>query len=155
VPEKFNASVETAGGAISIKDMRGEVEASTSGGGISIERNSGRVRAHTSGGGIEIQDAMGAIDASTSGGGVNASLLGQPNQECRLYTAGGSINVSLSKDIHVDLDASTSGGRVWTDFPVAGRGDRHPSELRTPLNGGGPRLFLHTSGGGISIRRTS
>jgi len=150
---KGRAVVHTSGGSIHVNDVAGDVDASTSGGGISIDRTSGRVKAHTSGGGIEIHEATGAIDASTSGGGVSASLLGQPREECRLYTSGGSINVSLGKDIHMDLDASTSGGRVWTDFPVPSSGERHQTELRGPLNGGGPRLYLHTSGGGISVRR--
>jgi hypothetical protein len=149
---KGNAIVHTSGGPIRIRDVAGDVDASTSGGPISIERNSGRVKAHTSGGGIEIRDAMGAINASTSGGGVTASLLGQPKEECRLYTSGGSIDVRLSKDIRMDLDASTSGGRVWTDFAVPISDDRHYSQLRAPLNGGGPRLYLHTSGGGITVR---
>jgi hypothetical protein len=148
------AVVHTAGGPIRIREVAGDVDASTSGGGISIERASGHVRARTSGGGIEIREATGSIDASTSGGGVTASLLGQPKEECRLSTAGGSINVSLSKDIHMDLDASTSGGGVWTDFAVPTSGDRHRRELHAPLNGGGPLLYLHTSGGGISVRRT-
>jgi len=148
----------TSGGSIRIKEVAGDVDAFTSGGEISIERASGRVKAHTLGGGIEIQEATGAIDASTSGGAVTASLLGQPTGECRLSTSGGSINVSLAKDIHMDLDASTSGGRVWTDFPVpntvgSNQRDRHQSELHAPLNGGGPLLYLHTSGGGISVRR--
>jgi hypothetical protein len=172
VPEKFNVDVETSGGPIDltrlkgevkahtsggpirIMEVAGEVNATTSGGPISIERNLGRVRAHTSGGGIEIREATGAIDASTSGGGVDASLLGQPKEEFRLYTSGGSINLSLRKDIHADLDASTSGGRVWTDFPVLSSDDRHQGELRARLNGGGPRLYLHTSGGGITVRRS-
>ena len=61
--------------------------------------------------------------------------------------------MTLSRDIHVDLDASTSGGRVWTDFSVPYTDERHQSQLRAPLNGGGPWLYLHTSGGGISVRR--
>ena len=100
-----------------------------------------------------MREATGAIDASTSGGGVTASLLGQPKEDCRLNTSGGSISVSLGKDIHMDLDASASGGGVWTDFPLPSSGGRHQRELRAPLNGGGPLLYLHTSGGGISVRR--
>jgi hypothetical protein len=151
---KGRAIVRTSGGSIHIREVAGDVDASTSGGGISIERASGRVKAHTSGGSIDVREAGGAIDASTSGGGVTASLLGQPKEECRLYTSGGSISVSLSKDIHMDLDASASGGSVWTDFPVSGSSDHNRRELHTPLNGGGPLLYLHTSGGGISVRRT-
>jgi hypothetical protein len=149
---KGKAVVHTSGGPIRIKEAAGDVDASTSGGPIFIERNLGRIRARTSGGGIEIHEATGGIDASTSGGGVNVSLAGQPKEDCRLDTSGGSINVSLSKDIHVDLDASASGGGVRTNFAVAGNDERHQGQLRTRLNGGGPLLYLHTSGGGISIQ---
>jgi len=170
MPRAFNADVETAGGPIfvsnldgqvrahtsggpiRVEDVGGDMDVSTSGGPISIERNSGRVRAHTSGGPIEIREARGAVNASTAGGPVDASLVAQPKDQWRLTTSGGAINVSLKRDIHVDLDASTSGGRVRTDFPVTVSGDRHPSELRTPINGGGPLLYLHTSGGGIEVR---
>lgn len=147
------AVVHTSGGSIKITEVAGDVDASTSGGSISIERAAGRVNAHTSGGGITVREATGAIDASTSGGTVTASLLAQPKEECRLSTSGGSINVSLGKDVRMDLDASTSGGTVSTDFPVPATNERHQRELRAPLNGGGPALRLHTSGGGISVRR--
>jgi hypothetical protein len=87
---------------------------------------------------------------------VSASLVGQPKEDCRLTTSGGSIDVSLSRSAHVDLDASTSGGHVWTDFAVSSgtarsNDDRHSRELHGPINGGGPLLYLHTSGGGISV----
>ena len=150
---KGRAVVHTSGGPIKIQDVAGDVEASTSGGPIGIEGNLGRVRAHTSGGPIWIKGASGAVDASTSGGRVSASFTGQPKEDCRLSTSGGGIDVTLSKDIHVDLDASTSGGRVWTDFSVPYSDERHSSQLRAQLNGGGPRLYLHTSGGGISVHR--
>src|SRR5579862_1701662 len=173
IPQNFDADVETSGGPIDVSDLHGHLRAhtsggpvrvtsiagdadvSTSGGSITIERNAGRVRAHTSGGPIDIREAEGAVDASTSGGPVTASLLRQPREDCRLTTSGGHIDVRLSRDIHVDLDASTSGGHVWTDFPVTTVGYRESSELRTALNGGGPRLYLHTSGGGISVRHSN
>jgi len=145
--------LHTSGGAIRIMDVVGDVDASTSGGSISMSGVSGDAIAHTSGGRISLEKTNGAIDASTSGGSVTASLIAQPKKECRLFTSGGSIYVSLSKDVHLNIDASTSGGRVSTDFPVLSRGDRHQRELLTPLNGGGPLLYLHTSGGGITVRR--
>jgi len=160
---KGKAIVHTSGGPIRIAQADGDVDASTSGGPISIEGNLGRVRARTSGGPIVIRDASGAVDASTSGGPVTASLIGQPKEECRLLTSGGGISVTLRDDIHVDLDASTSGGQVWTDFPLprpasgsrSGNEERHSRELHAPLNGGGPLLYLHTSGGNITITRSS
>jgi Toastrack DUF4097 len=151
---KSKAVVRTSGGPIRISEIVGDVDASTSGGPILIERNLGRVKARTSGGWIDIREAKGAIDASTSGGRVSASLVGQPKEECRLDTSGGSISVSLSKYVHMNLEASASGGGVSTNFAVAGNDDRHEGELRTRLNGGGPLLYLHTSGGAISVRHT-
>ena len=151
--DKGSATVHTSGGPIRIAQSAGDVDASTSGGPISIEGNLGRVRARTSGGPILIRDASGAVEASTSGGPVTASLIGQPREDCRLTTSGGGINVTLARNIHMDLDATTSGGAVWTDFPIGFTQGRHLSELRGPLNGGGPLLYLHTSGGGIVVRR--
>src|SRR6185312_4849337 len=150
---KGRTAVHTSGGSIHISDVAGDLEASTSGGSISVDRVSGSIRAHTSGGWISLGGATGSIDASTSGGSVTASFLTQPQQECRLSTSGGSIKVTLSKNVHLNLDASTSGGKVSTDFPLNGVSDRHHRALRVPLNGGGPLLYLHTSGGGIGVRR--
>lgn len=147
--------IHTSGGPIRISDTEGDVDASTSGGPIAIDGVSGHVKAHTSGGSIDAQGIAGSIDASTSGGWVTASLRGQPKSECRFYTAGGWITVSLPGDARVNLDASTSGGAVSTDFPVPYTDERHRSELRAPLNGGGPLLYLHTSGGWINVKRTS
>ncbi len=152
---KGRTVVHTSGGSIHISEVAGDVDASTSGGSISVDRVSGSLRAHTSGGRISLGGATGAIDASTSGGSVTASLLAQPQQECRLSTSGGGIKVSLPRDAHLNLDASTSGGRVSTDFPEHAMSDRHQRALRLPLNGGGPLLYLHTSGGGISVRRAN
>lgn len=150
---KSRATVHTSGGPIRIARSSGDVDAYTSGGPIAIEGNLGRVRARTSGGPILIRDASGAVDASTSGGPVTASLTGQPKEDCRLTTSGGGITVTLSRNIRMDLDASTSGGAVWTDFPLGFSQGRQLSQLRGPLNGGGPLLYLHTSGGGIVVRR--
>jgi DUF4097 and DUF4098 domain-containing protein YvlB len=112
----------------------------------------GNVVARTSGGGIHVDDVMGSIDARTSGGSVTARISRQPEDDCRLTTSGGSVTVSLAKDIRVDVDASTSGGRVSTDFPVTLRGEISKRSLRAKINGGGPELYLRTSGGSIHIR---
>jgi hypothetical protein len=152
---KGRTVVHTSGGSIRVAEVVGDVDASTNGGSISVDRVSGSLRAHTSGGWISLGGTTGAIDASTSGGSVTASLIAQPQKECRLSTSGGSIHVHLANDLHLNLDASTIGGRVSTDFPVTRVGNRHPRTLRVPLNGGGPLLYLHTSGGGISVQSAS
>lgn len=151
---KGDANVTTSGGSIHIGDVEGSVDASTSGGSIGISKAAGTVMAHTSGGGIHVEEVMGAIEASTSGGSVTAVITKQPEGPCRLMTSGGSVEVTLAKDIKVDLDAHTSGGHVYTDFPVTVQGEVGRSNLQGPINGGGPQLYLRTSGGGITIHKS-
>jgi hypothetical protein len=61
--------------------------------------------------------------------------------------------VRLASDVKMKVDAATSGGGIATDFPVPYSNSDERTELHANLNGGGPLLYLHTSGGGISIHR--
>jgi len=95
---------------------------------------------------------MGAIDASTSGGTVTAYISEQPADDCRLTTSGGGVAVTLADGIGVELDAQSSGGRVTSDFDVSG-GRSTKTSLAGAINGGGPELYLRSSGGGVKIER--
>jgi len=168
VPEGYNVQLETEGGSLTIggavgdvkaetsgcsvhiDQTRGDVNAETSGGSIHIERAGGKVWAKTSGGSIRVDEVMGDIQASTSGGSIAAYISQQPTANCRLHTSGGGIQVHLARNIAVDIDASTSGGRVTTDLPLTSRVSSTRS-LQGRLNGGGPELSLHTSGGSVRV----
>jgi hypothetical protein len=142
----------TSGGSIDIGDVNGPVEAKTSGGDIELARIQGDVLARSSGGGITIEDAMGAVDASTSGGGIRARISRQPHGDSKLATSGGSLTIALAPSIAVDLDARASGGGVTSDVPVTVQGTQEDDSLQGRVNGGGPKLVLRTSGGGIKVR---
>jgi len=144
--------VHTSGGSIAIGDTKGPVEAKTSGGSISLARIDGDVVARTSGGNIRIEDAAGKVDAVTSGGSINARISRQPRGDSRLSTSGGTVTVSLAPSIRVDLDARASGGGVRSDVPVTVIGTQEDDEIRGQINGGGPKLTLRTSGGGVRVR---
>jgi len=142
---------ETSGGSIRLSGCVGTADVHTSGGSITIGRVEGEVIARTSGGSIDVDEVLGAIDAETSGGSVSARISKQPTHDCRLVTSGGSVNVHLAEGIGLEVDAQTSGGRVYTQFPVSLRGDLSKSRLRAEVNDGGPGLFLRTSGGNINL----
>ncbi len=142
----------TSGGSITIGDTTGTVDARTSGGNITLARISGEVVARTSGGGIKIEDAAGRVDASTSGGNIHASFSRQPDGDSRLSTSGGAVVVSLAPSIAVDLDAEASGGGVSSDVPITVQGTQEDDSLRGKINGGGPRLVLRSSGGGVRVK---
>jgi DUF4097 and DUF4098 domain-containing protein YvlB len=143
----------TSGGSITLDACDGDVDVKTSGGKVRIGKVSGDIVAHTSGGRIEVDEVMGSIRAKTSGGSVKARISRQPEDDCTLVTSGGNITVYLEPDIQVNLDAGVSGGRVKTDIPVVTvmKGDIDSHSLRGAINGGGPELYLHTSGGNIYI----
>ena len=146
-----DADLETSGGGIRIGDVGGNVRADTSGGSIEIERAAGTVTAHTSGGSIHVEASTGAVDATTSGGSVEASITGQPKGDCRLSTSGGSVTVRLAATVAVEIDAR--GNRVKCDLPVTVSGAIERGRLKGTINGGGPLLELHTSGGTIRIEK--
>jgi DUF4097 and DUF4098 domain-containing protein YvlB len=143
----------TSGGSITLEGCSGDAEVNTSGGSIRIGQVKGEVKAHTSGGSIRVKEVMGTITATTSGGSVTAYISKQPQGDCRLTTSGGSVNVRLAEDIKVDVYAKTSGGRVHIDFPVTVQGELSRTKLDGKINGGGPELYLKTSGGSIRINK--
>lgn len=152
---KGEADVSTSGGGITIGAVDGRVLASTSGGSIRITEARGTVKAATSGGSISVKEVLGDIDASTSGGTISATITRQPQGPCRLATSGGSVNVALAADIKADINASTSGGRVASELEMMVSGEIGRSSLQGKLNGGGPELYLRTSGGNINITRAT
>lgn len=148
-----NADVQTSGGSINVSEVKGTLLACTSGGPIGIRGVQGDVDAKTSGGSINVDEIGGKIDARTSGGSVTVKLKEQPKNDCHLGTSGGSIDASIAGNLELNIDARTSGGRVSSDLPVTVQGELKKSSLQGKLNGGGPLLQLHTSGGSIHIRK--
>lgn len=148
-----DVDIETSGGSIHVGDAGGNVVARTSGGSIKIGDTKGAVTAETSGGGIEVNSAAGPINAHTSGGPIRAAITQQPTGSCTFETSGGGIEVKVASNVAMDIEASTSGGSVSSDFPVPAQGERKKNHLRSKLNGGGPKLTLGTSGGSIKIRK--
>ncbi|MGD2090039.1 MAG: DUF4097 family beta strand repeat-containing protein [Candidatus Aminicenantes bacterium] len=143
----------TSGGSIKLDGCSGDVDVHTSGGSIRIGAVEGDVKAVTSGGSVNVKEVMGMINARSSGGSMSATISTQPEGDCSLTTSGGSITVQVVDDIKVDLDAKTSGGRVSTDFPITIQGEISKRRIKGKINGGGPELYLRTSGGNIRIKR--
>jgi len=142
----------TSGGGIHLNKVRGDVSGRTSGGSINVNGAYGVLDVRTSGGSIRLSDIDARVEARTSGGGINLGFVGE-NRGIELRTSGGSISVGLPADIRGTIDARTSGGRVSTDFPVTVQGSISGSSLEGTVNGGGEKILLRTSGGGIRINQ--
>lgn len=159
--------LSTSGGDLEVRNVKGDFEGRTSGGEVRIESTAGSVRAHTSGGNMFVSDIQGdveadtsggdvrvlkvdgRIDARTSGGNVRCEIKG-PNRGIRATTSGGSVWLSLPKDITGTLDAESSGGHIASDLPISTtRWSEH--RLNGQINGGGEEILVRTSGGSITL----
>ncbi|MFB3776571.1 MAG: DUF4097 domain-containing protein [Bryobacteraceae bacterium] len=148
---------------------------STSNGSITAIDIDAPVRLHTSNGRVNVEGVQGALDAETSNGSIRAAVSSAgDNQPVRLHTSNGSVDLSVEKmgrsDITVnssnasltvrlpdgiaaDVSASTSNGSITNEFEEAFQGRSDKRRLEGRINGGGPRLELHTSNGRISLRK--
>lgn len=150
---KINGPVNahTSGGSVSVADIKGNADVGTSGGSIKVGNVDGNVVARTSGGSIKVGAVTGEMSGHTSGGSISAELTQQIEKRLELSTSGGSINLAVPHDFKADLEASTSGGKVVCDLPLQGTVKR--SSVNGKVNGGGPQVSLHTSGGSINVAK--
>ncbi len=146
-----NLSAETSGGHISVKNISGTANIETSGGHIEADGVNGNLVAQTSGGHIEITDAKGRVDADTSGGHVEVTFAKGNAHGGKIESSGGGISVSVDPNVDLAIDASTSGGSVRTDIPVKIVGKVKGSSIKGTLGKGGETLYVHTSGGSVTI----
>lgn len=142
--------VKTSGGSVQLKSIDGPAQARSSGGNIIVTGIHGNVDASTSGGNVRLLRIDGKISARTSGGDVHCDLIGT-NRGISATTSGGSIQLTMAKDITATLDAVTSGGRITTEFPVTVHGASGERSLSGPINGGGEAIYARTSGGSIVL----
>jgi DUF4097 and DUF4098 domain-containing protein YvlB len=150
---KVNGEINarTSGGGITVADVQGNVEVKTDGGSIHVGNVDGNVAANTSGGGITLRTVTGEVKGDTSGGSITAELAGQIQQPLELTTSGGSIKLTVPGEFKMDLSASTSGGNVDCELPVEGAVER--DSINGKVNGGGPKVTLRTSSGGIKVAK--
>lgn len=147
VPANTRIDISTAGGKIVASDIDNEARLDTSGGSIEARRIRGPVDADTSGGRIEIADVDGDVVADTSGGGIDVENV---RGSVRADTSGGSISVVRADG---DVVADTSGGSIRLE-EIGGRveGDTSGGSITASFtNGNGKGGTLSTSGGGVHV----
>jgi hypothetical protein len=139
----------TSGGEVHIESMEGSVNAHTAGGNVFVSSIKGDVDVATSGGDVRLVKVDGKINAGTSGGNVRCELTGV-NRGITAKTSGGSIWLTLPKEISATVDAVSSGGPIESDFPISTT-RRTEHRLNGEINGGGNEIFVRTSGGSVTL----
>jgi hypothetical protein len=129
-----------------------EIDVETVNGGIEVTGLRGRVTAETTNGGVTARRIAGPINASTTNGGVDVDVDAVTEPGIDLECTNGGIRLRLPRDAKATLAASITNGGIDADnlnIELAGQTTRRRLEGR--LNGGGPRIALDGTNGGIQI----
>jgi len=129
-----------------------DVRFSTVNGGIELTGLKGRITAETTNGGVKAHGVSGAIDASTTNGGVEVELAQVAESGVKLGCTNGGIELKLPSDAKATISARITNGGINTDgvnIETVGEASRRRLEGR--MNGGGPRIDLEGTNGGIRI----
>jgi len=135
-PRGTNLNLESVNGAIRVADITGDIEASTTNGGIAM------------------RGVSGAVSGSSTNGGINIQLAGRsrPGAELDIRTTNGGIRLNVPDNFAADLEARTVNGSITSQIPLTVEG-RLGRNVSAQMGGGGPKVRLRTTNGGISIGR--
>jgi hypothetical protein len=136
VPTATPLSLKTTNGGISVDSINSRVELATTNGGMKLSRMAGEVEGRTTNGGI---------DVDLDGNGWNGSGLD-------LQTTNGGVTLVVPAQYNAHLETGTSNGGIKVDFPVTVQGTIGRN-FSTDLGSGGATLRVHTTNGGVRVRR--
>jgi hypothetical protein len=136
VPRSSDLDLESHNGGIHIAGVHGDMDFETRNGGINLRDIGGDVRGRTQNGGLDIELSGSEWD----GNGLD------------VVTTNGGVELTIPGDYRATLETGTVNGGFDTDFPITIRGRLRSNEITTELNGGGPRIRVKTTNGGVRIR---
>lgn len=129
-----------------------EVHATTTNGGIDITGVRGAVVAETTNGEIDGHDIGGEIRAETTNGGVDVEVTRVAEGGISLSCTNGGVGLKLPRDAKATISAHvTNGGIDSNGLSIEASGENTRRDLEGRLNGGGPKVQLETTNGGVSI----
>jgi DUF4097 and DUF4098 domain-containing protein YvlB len=120
-------------------------------GDASLSGGAGDIRLIGEHGILSIENSTGQLSATTIMGTIR--FLGQPdaNDEIRLETDHGPVEVALAEESDLDLTVTTTSGSVTCTFP--GLNARSSSGCTSPIGRGQGSLWIRTVSGTITIQR--
>ena len=129
-----------------------EVRFTTTNGGIEITGLQGRITAETTNGGVVTRDVGGQLDASTTNGGLDIDMSRVPEGGVKLGFTNGGLKMRMPRDAKATISASiTNGGISHGDLAIETSGENTRRRLEGRLNGGGGRILIEGTNGGITL----
>jgi hypothetical protein len=139
VPKGINVDLRTVNGGVRLTGLQGEIRARSTNGGVT---------------GKSLQAS--SLDASVTNGGVDIELASLPaSGNFDLKSVNGGINLMLPNNGRADLTARcVNGGISVTGLELQLEGEQNRRRVAGKLNGGGARVTVETTNGGVRIGST-
>jgi DUF4097 and DUF4098 domain-containing protein YvlB len=128
-----------------------DVKFTTVNGGIELDSHDGRIVLETTNGGIHARNVKGAIEASTTNGGVDVELAEVAQAGARLKCTNGGIKLRLPADAKATISARVTNGGIDAGGLSLDTTEASRRRVEGRLNGGGARIELAGTNGGIRI----
>ncbi len=158
-PAKLRLEMKTPAGESGHLEVKYHVKAPsgvsvrlrTSNGEISVIQLTGGVNADVTNGSIRGRELGGAVEASTTNGTVRLDMTAVAPGGIRAETVNGAVDVTIPAGAKADVDANCVNGRIAIDGMKLDGPERTRRHVGGRLNGGGPRIVLDATNGGIRI----
>lgn len=134
------------------------VDLRTVNGGVTLTGLGADVRARATNGGIKGSGIIAAnVDAAVTNGGVEIELASAPSSgSFELESVNGGVALRLPSDSKADVTARCVNGGISVDgLALEVIGEQTRRKIEGKLNGGGARVNLETTNGGVRISRAT
>lgn len=151
LPRQAKVDAGSVNGAVALTGTHGAAKLDTTNGSVKAAGVDGNLDLGTTNGRITAEGITGTVKADTTNGSIDLQFASVPRQgDLALETTNGGVTVKLPRGAGVSVDAATTNGRVHSDFQVAG-GEAGKHHLSGDVNGGGSRLHIRTTNGGVHL----
>jgi DUF4097 and DUF4098 domain-containing protein YvlB len=137
--------------------LRGRVRASTVSGDMTMDDVTGDLRGKSVSGDLKVRGMLSGLEFESVSGSFTFRGDIRGDGDYSANTHSGDIHVTLPSNLAATLTLKTFSGDLRTEFPLTlepgERPGRKGRDMRTTINGGGPRLSFSTFSGDITLEK--
>lgn len=151
-------NLRTEDGSVHGNEIAGQITVATGDGSVTLDSTDGDLDVETGDGSVRAEGKLAAVKLHTGDGSVTlrAADGSTMTDDWSINTGDGGVAVSLPSGFGAELDATSDGGSVSSEFRTDTDEDRESSKrsLRGRIGSGGKTLKIRTGDGSIRIRRS-
>jgi hypothetical protein len=149
-------SIDTRFGLVKAERIRGALTVENTNGSVSATDINGSAHVKTSFAPVFLRGVDGAVDVENQNGAIGISGLRGGCNSISLRTTYSPIKIAIAPNASYTVSARTTYGMITTDVPLTATSksaNENSSALSGTIGGGGCRMDLTTSNGGITITK--